>query len=149
MKIGINECMLEQNVSTVAPYFYDIFKTTYPIDGRINGKIIDEINMKSINPDLYRLRKKLDIDTKTFYTKEILELIKAGKLYGDLEPLIENPDELLPDQRLFWVENFKNFLFVTLEYEKNNENGKNDNYHLFLLFLLCIFSFYIGYRYVK
>jgi hypothetical protein len=149
MKIGINECMLEQNVSTVAPYFYDIFKTTYPIDGRINGKIIDEINMKSINPDLYRLRKKLDIDTKTFYTKEILELIKAGKLYGDLEPLIEHPEELLPDQRLFWVENFKNFLFVTLEYEKNNENVKNDNYHSFILFLLCLFSFYIGYRYVK
>ena len=27
--------------------------------------------MKLINPDLYRLRKKLDIDTKTFYTKDV------------------------------------------------------------------------------
>jgi hypothetical protein len=149
MKIGITECMLEQNVSTVAPYFYDIFKTTYPIDGRINGKIVDEIDMKFINPTLYRLRKKLDIDTKTFYTKEILELIKAGKLYGDLEPLIENPEELLPDQRLFWVQNFKNFLFVTLEYEKTKDNTTNDNDHSFqllLLLCLCLFSFYIGYK---
>ena len=120
IKIGIKECMLEQNVSTVAPYFYDIFKVTYPIDGRLNGKIVDEIDMKSINPDLYNRRKKLDIDTKTFYTKDILKLIKDGKLYGELTPLIEYPDELLPDQRFFWVENFKNFLFVTLQYEKNN-----------------------------
>jgi len=149
MKIGIKECMLEENVSTVAAYFYDLFNTDYPIDTLLNGKKIDVTDMKDINPALYEKRKKVDVDSATFYTKDTLKLVKEGKLYGSLEPLIENPKLLLPNQRFFWVEDFKNFKFINIEYQNKSSGNKQEDSKIFYLFLFvvaCLGMVYLGYK---
>jgi len=138
MKIGIIECMLEQNVSTVAAYVYKF--TNDAIDTVLNGKTIDFTDMKKINPQLFNKSKKNDLDMSTFYVKETLELVKEGKLYGSLEPLILNPRRLIPNQRFYWVEDFKNFKFINLRYE-----GKKEKTH-YIFIIAFIFVLFIGYK---
>jgi hypothetical protein len=149
IKIGIKECMLEENVSTVSPFFYNLATIKYPTDSILHGKMVDQTNMKLINPELYMKRKNLDVDVKTFYTKDVLELIKKGKLYGELEPLIDQPEKLIPNIELYWVQDFKNFLFVTLEYEKDNrlsQKSESNIIEIILFLCFCILAFFIGFR---
>lgn len=153
IKIGIKECMLEENVSAPLPYFYDLNKYKNTIEYMLNGKKVDITDMKTINPSLYEQRVKLDVDYNTFYSKNILKKIKEGKLYGDLHPLIENPDLLIPNQRFYWVRDFKNFKFIEMQMDKQKEkeklNGKNGENHYFwkiVYIIVCIFVFYVGFK---
>ena len=143
IKIGIPECMLEENVSACSP-FYNLQKTQYMTnDGLFKGKQVDITNMELYNPLLVQKKKIYNIDENTFYTKEALKLIKEGKLYGDLDPLISFPKDL-PDLKYYWAENFRNFLFVTEEGETTPQ--KIDMWWYIFSCILFIIFFYIGYK---
>jgi dTDP-4-amino-4,6-dideoxygalactose transaminase len=72
------------------------------IEGMLNGKEINILDMEKINVKLWKNRNYLKINFKMFYTDETIALIKKGDLVGSLKPLIEYP-ELLPDMGQFWV----------------------------------------------
>lgn len=103
IKIGIPECKLEENVSACSPYLYERRKGQDDvIEGMLNGKEINILDMEKINAKLWKNRNYLKINFKMFYTDETVALIKKGELSGSLTPLIEYP-ELLPDMSQFWV----------------------------------------------
>ena len=77
----------------------------------------------------------------TFYPKKSIELIKKGELYGDLLPLITNPNDL-PNSTFYWAKDFKNFKYVTEQFEIKDKNNININYFIVVLSLLF---FTIGY----
>jgi len=82
------------------------------------------------------------IDYDTFYPKKSIELIKKGELYGDLMPLITNPNDL-PNSTFYWAKDFKNFKYVTEQFDtKVYKNNVSINYFIIVLSLLF---FMIGY----
>ena len=147
MKIGIKECMLEQNISVIIPFFPGIKGEkflSYNVD--IKGKRVTNDRMELFNPELAKLRDLTDIDKNTFYSKKTIELIKAGKLYGDLSPIIKNPDNL-PNPNYFWADQFKTYTFKPEKILTYKKEKKSDWIGWFLIcFIFCIGSGYIGYR---
>lgn len=149
MKMNLAECQLEQNVSTCAPFFVDIFSQSYVSDGILPGRQhIDITNMKEINPALYDKRQVLELNSDTFYPKKTYELIKEGKLAGDLTPLIQNK-ERLPNIIFYWVENFKAFKWVNMNYTSSQQNKETNGVEWWwVAFLICAgaVSLYGGFR---
>ena len=87
-------------------------------------------------------RNIFNIDPNNFYPKETIKLIKEGKLYGDLDPLISNPNDL-PDEIYYWAKDFRNFKFINEEFIHQN---KDFEFSYFFIFILCVLCFYFGYR---
>ena len=142
MKMGIVECKLEENISGVSPFYHYLRGEQRIVDdGYWNGKNVDLTNMKLFNPELWSKRDIFNIDYDTFYPKKSIELIKKGELYGDLLPLITNPNDL-PNSTFYWAKDFKNFKYVTEQFEIKDKNHININYFIVVLSLLF---FTIGY----
>ena len=142
MKMGIVECKLEENISGVSPFYHYLRGEQRIVDdGYWNGKNVDLTNMKLFNPELWSKRDIFNIDYDTFYPKKSIELIKKGELYGDLLPLITNPNDL-PNSTFYWAKDFKNFKYVTEQFEIKDKNNININYFIVVLSLLF---FTIGY----
>ena len=149
LKMNLVECQLEQNVSTCAPFFVNLFSQSYVSDGILNGKRhIDITDMKAINPELYSKRELLDLDSDTFYPKKTYELIRQGKLAGVLTPLIQNK-ERLPNIVFYWVENFKAFKWINMNYtsalSETNTSEPSRWWWIVLLFAGSV-AFYLGLR---
>jgi len=151
IKIGILECHLEENISGCDPYFHNLnLKEFVSYDTELNNKRVAFNDMNLFNPDLANRRNLFAIDEKTFYPKKTLELIKQGKLIGDLNPLIQYQHNL-PDRNYYWAEDFSKYKFIT-ENKNENENDikiiHKDSHTLeyifyIILFIICIV---IGYR---
>jgi hypothetical protein len=142
MKMGIKECMLESNISSCAPFYHSLLKKQYIKDGFYQDKRVDVTDMKLFNPELEKKRNIFNIDPYNFYPKETIKLIKEGKLYGDLDPLISNPNDL-PNEIYYWAKDFRNFKFINEEFIHQNKDFK---FYYFFIFILCILCFYFGYR---
>ena len=153
IKMGIVECQLEQNISASSPYVYDFIpdKETSIRSGILNGKEISLDDMILINPILYNIRKQLNINYKLYYTKETIDLIKKGKLYGILEPVISHP-ELLPNQKDFWIKDISEYNYSdlirdkALTYKVKKDRVIISSYYMILI-TSCIIAFIIGYFY--
>lgn len=148
MKMNIKECQLENNVSCVLPYVYD-FKPEYDEieinDGKMyDGKVVTISDMKIINDEIYKIRMEQKINYEMFYSEDTIRLIKEGKVLGELRPLILYPEEL-PHPKLFWIKNIDSYDFVTID-KNNKKNGKNNGETNYFFILLCIISFYLGYK---
>jgi len=144
IKIGIPEINLEQNVSACAPFYHHMDKTKYMTnDGIFRGKQVDITDMKLYNPNLVKKRELYSIDETNFYPKEAIKLIKEGKMYGDLDPLISFPNDL-PNLHYYWAENFKNFKYVSEEYDPVETHSYTKWY--VIVFILSIICFYAGYK---
>jgi hypothetical protein len=161
MKMGIEECKLEYNVTAVGPSLpnYSVLdKTDNKPKKEIikNGLLYDgtEVfvsDMEKINPDLYKIRKSLEVDYKLFYTKKTVGLIKEEKLFGSLTPLIVYP-ELLPNLDIFWIKNLRDYDYVNIAgktfYEDKSPSKGSKLYFYFIIFIgILILSFgYLRYR---
>ncbi len=154
MKMGIEECRLEYNISSVGPQLpnYDIYQRTKPIKNGVmygTGNLVRVDDMKEINPALYNIRKALDVNYELFYTQKTIEMIKQNKLYGSLSPLITYP-ELLPDLNTFWIKDLSYYNYVNLAgknfYEDYRKNKKRSNIYLYLLLFIGFIVFMVGYR---
>lgn len=151
IKIGIPECKLEDNVSACSPYLYERRKGKEDsIEGMLNGKEINILDMEKINAKLWKNRNYLKINFKMFYTDETISLIKKGELFGTLTPLIEYP-ELLPDMNTFWVYDILDYDYQDMvnDLEEENKTDKSEHknsglYYLTLLSSFAIFGF-LGY----
>lgn len=167
IKMGIEECKLEYNVSAIGPALsnYKEYSEYSEKGTKKNGVLYDgtEVsvdNMKRINPKLFEIRTKHDVDYNLFYTKKTVELIKKGKLFGTLTPLIVYP-KLLPNLEKFWLKNLKYYDYVNLAgktfYEdyRKDESKKPKSYDIYLFFLCFLFllaGFYFNFtskRYKK
>jgi hypothetical protein len=160
MKMGIEECKLEYNVSTTGPSLpnykvIDKDKNVIKSDEKKvkNGLLYDgtEVfvnDMESINPYLYKIRKSLDIDYKLFYTKKTIEEIKSGKLFGSLTPLIVYP-ELLPNLDIFWLKNLRDYDYINIAgktfYESNGTKKKNTKWYFYIIILIGLLLSIFGY----
>ena len=146
MKIGIPECHLEENISGCDPYFHKLELNQFvSYDTEIDGKRVNFNDMSLFNPELARRRNLFEIDEETFYPVKTLELIKKGKLYGSLQPLIQYRKNL-PNRNYYWAEDFSKFKFVTeVEVDKNKQSITiNYNYVWYIVF--CILFIFIGYK---
>lgn len=76
MKMGIEQCQLEQNVAAMIP---DI----------LGLKIIYSFISFDQTPDEVYARKKFDVDRTTGYLRSAIKKIKNGQLRGSLKPLVE------------------------------------------------------------
>ena len=150
IKMGIIDCQLEQNISAISPFIYDR-KGVEIANGILNGKEISMKDMKLINPTIYNIRKSLNINYELYYTEETIQLIKDGKLFGKLDPVILYPD-LLPNKD-FWVKdisdyNFTDFLEDKALTYKGKKKGTIDLYYIAII-VSCIIAFLVGYFYKK
>lgn len=153
MKMGIDECKLEYNVSSVAP--------TLPNDPRYerrlliedgslyNGKKIYIDNMKIINPNLYEIRERQKYNTELFYTQKVIDMIKSGEINGLLKPLIVYPD-LLPDMAFYWLMDLTKYDYVNISgnrfYDDTTSKTEEKSFKFYVYGLvLGIFAFLIGY----
>lgn len=142
MKMGIKECMLEDNISCCSPFYFYQYNFN---DGLYNNKNVDLTDMKLFNPELYENRQTFNIDPSNFYTKETIKLIREGKIYGDLEPLIKYPSDL-PNVNYYWAKDFKNFKFINEENNSNNIKNDNNNNIIYITIIISFICFYIGYK---
>ena len=149
IKMGIVECQLEQNISAISPYIYD--RRVEIANGILNGKEISMRDMKLINPTIYNIQKSLNINYELYYTKETISLIKEGKLYGNLDPVILYPD-LLPNSD-FWVKDISEYNFTDFMQDKavtyKGKKKQTINWYYILLIIACIVAFLVGYFYKK
>ena len=147
--MGIVECQLEQNISAISPYIYD--RRVEIANGILNGKEISMRDMKLINPTIYNIQKSLNINYELYYTKETISLIKEGKLYGNLDPVILYPD-LLPNSD-FWVKDISEYNFTDFMQDKavtyKGKKKQTINWYYILLIIACIVAFLVGYFYKK
>ena len=152
IKMGIVECQLEQNISAISAYIYNFIPgvQTSTKSGILNRKDISIEDMKTINPTIYNIRKKLNINYELYYTEETIKLIKEGKLFGDLNPVILYP-ELLPNQKDFWVKDIGDYNFTDLIADKVLTYKKKSSISLYYIILIisCIIAFLVGYFYKK
>lgn len=149
IKIGIVECMLEENVSACDPFFHELQDYQYvSYDAELDGKKVPINDMELFNSELAKRRNVSDIDEKTFYNKKTIDLIKEGKLYGDLSPLIKYPQNL-PDRNYFWADQFKTYTFKPEKFIEQLPYSKRRYHYIWYVvigFLLCIVAVYIGYK---
>ena len=164
MKMGIEECKLEYNVSASGPSLpnYNVIDNKTPVKSNkekngmlYDGKEVFINDMESINPYLYKIRKSLEVDYKLFYTKKTIEEIKKGKLFGSLTPLIVYP-ELLPNLDVFWLKNLREYDYVNIAgktfYDDNGNGDKNKDkeWYLYILVIIGILLSVFGYlRYLR
>ena len=133
--MGILECQLEQNVSAISPFYYTLNKSQRLVkDALFNGRPVDVTDMKMFNESLWKSRDTFGIDIYTFYPKESINKIKSGELYGDLDPLISNPNDL-PKSTLYWAKDFKNFKFTPEIFVEQKKT------YWFILFMIIFFIF--------
>ena len=148
IKMGIAECQLEKNISTISPYIYDR-KGVEIANGILNGKEISMRDMKLINPTIYNIQKNLNINYELYYTQDTIRLIKDGKLIGNLDPVISYPD-LLPNSE-FWVKDISEYNFTDFLDEKvityTGKKKKKINWYYVLVIISCILAFLVGYFY--
>lgn len=124
IKMGLKETKLEDNATGSIPFIhhFDKGQSLDEVMMKWNGKEVSMTDMKQFNPPLYEKRESLKINERLFYTEETIKLIREGKLYGILEPLIENPSAL-PNPKKFWVMDIQNYTFKTIE-EETTESGE-------------------------
>lgn len=156
MKMGIEECKLEYNISSVAPTLpndprYE--KRLLVPDGELyNGQKIYIDNMKVINPSIYKIRESQRYNTDLFYTQKVIDMIKNRELNGLLKPLILYP-ELLPDMAFYWLMDLTKYDYVNVGGSRfyddttSKKNGEDGMKVYFYGLLLGIIAFFIGYRY--
>lgn len=112
IKIGLESIQLEDNVSASMPQFFE--KQPSFASGMWNSQTVPIENMSSFNPELYQERTNLKVDYALFYKQSTIDLIRQGKLAGQLTPLIPNTS-LLPNFLKFWVMDIQNFNFVAMD----------------------------------
>lgn len=156
IKMGLSECLLEDNVTACMPYFSNIAKSL-SIKGKIYSendkkekeeKEVNIFDMKSISTTLYKYRKHLRINFRLFYTEETILGIKDGQLYGSLDPIIKYPN-LLPDLKKFWAIEILDYNYSTLAKDKElegNGNGKKDWLYIISVIICCFFIFMLGFK---
>lgn len=156
MKMGIEECKLEYNISSVAPTLpndprYE--RRLLSPDGELyNGQKIYIDNMKAINPSIYKIRESQRYNTDLFYTQRVIDMIKNRELNGLLKPLIVYPD-LLPDMAFYWLMDLTKYDYVnvggTIFYDDttSKKNGGDGMKVYFYGLILGIVAFLIGYKY--
>ena len=148
IKIGIAECMLEQNVSACDPYFHDSafnLKANFGaerIDPEHRNEKVASTAMEVFYPELAASRSLLHIDPFTFYPLDILQQIKDNKLYGDLEPLIQFPSDL-PDRNYYWAEDF---ILFSYKAERPVTVSVSDTSITIYHYLALVICFLIGWR---
>lgn len=156
MKMGIEECKFEYNISAVSPSLpnnprYE--RNLLVPDGMTySGKNIYIDNMKEINNDLYRVRESQKIDKNFFYRRDTIDMINSGKLFspplGKLSPVITYPD-LLPDMYFFWLKNLRNYDYVNVEgklFYQNRDKDKNVmNIYIVVGLIVGIVFFIVGF----
>lgn len=157
MKIGIEDCRLEYNVSVVSttlPNNPDYERRFLIADGKLyNDQKVYIDNMKLINPSLYKIRESQMYNRELFYTQMVINMIKSGDLNGLLKPLITYPN-LLPNMELFWLMDITKYDYVNVggnvfyddTTSKKTDSGDSSLYIYGLIF--GVVSFFIGY-YVK
>ena len=79
-----------------------------------NGRKVYLDNMDLFNIKIYNIRKDQQVNYELFYTQQTIDLIKSGKLYGQLKPLIRYLD-LLPDMNFFWLKDMTKYDYVNLD----------------------------------
>jgi len=141
MKMGIRECMLESNISACSPYYHSLDKDQYFVDGFYKGENVDISDMKLFNPELFKNQMTFDIDKTNFYPKKAIKLIKEGKIYGDLDPIIMFPNEL-PNLHYYWAKDFKNFKFITEKFDREKHKSKSYFYYYLLFIIFFIIGIY-------
>ena len=114
-------------------------------DTEIDGKRVNFNDMSLFNPDLARRRNLFEIDEDTFYPIKTLELIKKGKLYGSLQPLIQYRKNL-PDRNYYWAEDFSKFKFITEVEVGKNKKSITINYNYVWYIVFCVLFIFIGYK---
>ena len=118
MKMGLEDCKLEYNVSAVSPSILSNPKyerrLLVPDGMTYNGRKVYLDNMDLFNIKIYNIRKDQQVNYELFYTQQTIDLIKSGKLYGQLKPLIRYLD-LLPDMNFFWLKDMTKYDYVNLD----------------------------------
>jgi hypothetical protein len=154
MKMGLEECKLEYNVSSIGPGLSN-YKEYSEADVNVkkngllyDGKPVSVDDMKTINPKIFKIRESHEVDYSLFYTKKTVKLIKEGKLFGTLTPLIVYP-KLLPNLEKFWLKNLKYYDYVNLAGKTFYEDYKEDDqkkkpYNIYFIIFICIFLFILG-----
>jgi hypothetical protein len=157
MKMGISECKLEYNITTVSPSLpnnprYE--KNLLTPDGMMyNGKSVYVDNMKDINNVIYEIRQSQKFDRNLFYRKDTIDMIKSGKLYsfpfGKLTPVIMYP-ELLPDMYFFWLKDLTKYDYINVEgrlfYEnKDIEKTSIISRYIIIVLIVGIVFFIVGF----
>ena len=88
MKMGVQECMLENNV--VSPVIDLLGVPFEPIEYTLPDSWVKD-------------RKNLDQDVNTYYPNKTLELIQENKIVGYTHNLIDDFDEDLPDYKKYFA----------------------------------------------
>lgn len=145
MKMGIPECQLENNVSAPIINLSHMNYTYEPADVL---KVPDYLHDK--NPPI--------LIRETFFSPYTTQLIRDGKLDGDLEPLIYKDFKI--ESNSFWagdidfyVKNYKDIgssqlKFNTKYLSSEKSTLKNTSYFLITIFLGVLIG-YTLYRYIK
>jgi len=161
MKMGIEECKLEYNVTAAGPSLpnyvvidkSDKNKSEKKSEIKVkNGLLYDgtEVfinDMETINPYLYKVRKSLEVDYKLFYTKKTIESIKSGKLFGSLTPLIVY-SELLPNLDVFWLKNLREYDYVNIAgkiFYESDKKKKGSKWYFYIIICIGILLMVFGY----
>lgn len=149
IKIGIPECKLEDNVSACIPYLYKRTDIEKDVTGYLFDKPDEKVNifnMELFNPKLIKYRKQLRINFILYYTEDTIDLIKSGKLYGSLRPLIEYPS-LLPDMTQFYVADILDFDYIIVDQREKDKAGSKDRNWLYIIsiFITCILILLFSY----
>lgn len=157
MKMGIEECKLEYNISSVAPSLpnnprYERHLLTE--DGKLyNGSKIYIDEMKIINPSLYMIRERQEYNRELFYTQRVINMIKSNKLNGLLQPLLVYPD-LLPDMSFYWLMDMTKYDYVNVggnvfyddSTSRNNGSEVSNKTVIIYGLIFGIIAFVIGYN---
>lgn len=151
MKMGLEDCKLEYNVTAISPSLFSNPKYERQLlvpDGMTySGRKVYIDDMKLFNPSIYKIRTDQKVNYKFFYTQETIDLIKEGKLYGQLKSLIVYPD-LLPDMNFFWLKDMTKYDYVNVEgkifYDDTNYNGEKSVYIDYGILIGIVF-FIIGF----
>ena len=151
MKMGLEECKLEYNITSVSPSLFSNPKyerqMLVPDGMTYNGKNVYIDDMKLFNPTIYKIRTDQQVNYNLFYIKQTIDLIKEGKLYGNLKSLIVHPD-LLPDMNFFWLKDMTKYDYVNVAgkvfYDDTNYNGGKSEYVQYGILIGIVF-FIIGF----
>lgn len=151
MKMGLEDCKLEYNVSSVAPSLPNNPKYERRLlveDGMLyDGKKVYIDNMRTINPKIYKIRELQEYNKDLFFKQKTIDMIKKGELFGTLKPLLLYPD-LLPDMAFYWLIDLTKYDYINIEgkkfYDENIENMNKRNedkskYLYGIIFILLCF----------
>jgi hypothetical protein len=126
IKMGIRECMLEENV--VSPII------------SLPGIYIPLSVKPTIPPD-WLSKTPPYVDVKTFYSLETIQAIKEGKVRGSLKPVL-NP-VYLPNYETFWacdVDSYLDGMVVKLQ----NRTKQNIIFGIVIVIIAVLCGYYIN-----